>query len=108
MVQQLLSEKEKEVDENKIGEAIDRIHRCFRFLILFIFHLFSREKFKGKFTMIKSNMNETIVNNQVCLIIDSFFNEFSFLCLVLDYRNKSGWQILLHQLYLIKKISMVH
>jgi hypothetical protein len=73
-----LSEREKEDDDNKIGEAIDRIQRCFRFILHFIFRLFFRKK-REKTKIRRSNTNETIYLNQVCsklicfiLIFDCF------------------------------------
>ncbi|CAF5214418.1 unnamed protein product, partial [Rotaria magnacalcarata] len=44
----VLREKEKEDDENKIGEAIDRIQRFFRFLARSILGLFRRKKRRKK------------------------------------------------------------
>jgi hypothetical protein len=70
----LLSEREKEDDDNKIGEAIDRIQRCFRLIFRFIYHLFRRNK-RQKLKIIESNTNETIYLNQVCL---KFVLKFSF------------------------------
>jgi len=55
----VLSEREKEDDDNKIGEAIDRIQRYFRFLIRLIFR-------RKKKMMIQNNTNETITYNRVC------------------------------------------
>jgi hypothetical protein len=60
-----LSEREKEDDDNKIGEAIDRIQRCFRFIFFSIFHLFCRRK-RQKTKILQSNTTETIYLNQVC------------------------------------------
>jgi len=57
---------EKEDDENKIGEAIDRIQRFFHFLIQFIFRLFHRKKPREKKISIENNINETVISNQVC------------------------------------------
>jgi len=61
----VLAEREKEDDDNKIGEAIDRIQRCFRFIFRSIFHLFSRKK-RQKTKILQCNTNETIYLNQVC------------------------------------------
>jgi hypothetical protein len=60
----VLSEREKEDDDNKIGEAIDRIQRCFRFIFHFIFRLFFPKK-REKIKIRQSNTNETIYLNQV-------------------------------------------
>jgi len=57
---------EKEDEENKIGEAIDRIQRFFHFLIQFIFHLFGRKKSREKKISIEDNINEIVISNQVC------------------------------------------
>ncbi len=61
----ILSDREKEDDDNKIGEAIDRIQRCFRFIFRSIFRLFCRKEPK-KTTILHSNTNETVYLNQVC------------------------------------------
>ena len=43
------TEREKEDDDNKIGEAIDRIQRCFRFYISFYFSfIFSKKTTENK------------------------------------------------------------
>ncbi|CAF0840530.1 unnamed protein product [Rotaria sordida] len=55
---------EKEDDENKIGEAIDRIQRFFHILIEFIFRLFRRKNQREKKTFIENNINETVIYNQ--------------------------------------------
>ena len=60
----VLKERDNEDDDNKIGEAIERIQRCFRFLIQSICGLFSRKKR----TLIESATNETIISNRVCSI----------------------------------------
>ncbi len=57
---------EKEDEENKIGEAIDRIQRFFHFLIQFIFRLFARKKSREKKISIEDNINEIVISNQVC------------------------------------------
>ncbi len=57
---------EKEDEENKIGEAIDRIQRFFHFLIQFIFRLFDRKKSHEKKISIEDNINEIVISNQVC------------------------------------------
>ncbi|CAF3656748.1 unnamed protein product [Rotaria sp. Silwood1] len=56
----VLSEREKEEDDNKIGEAIDRIQRCIRFIFRLIFRLCYKRKRK----IIESTTNETIYLNQ--------------------------------------------
>jgi hypothetical protein len=61
----ILAEREKEDDDNKIGEAIDRIQRCFHFIFRFIFHLFCRKK-RQQTKILQINTNETIYLNQVC------------------------------------------
>jgi len=53
---------EKEDEENKIAEAIDRIQRFVYFLIAFILRLFDRNKIS-----IENNINDILVDNQVCL-----------------------------------------
>jgi hypothetical protein len=55
---------EKEDDDNKIGEAIDRIQRCFRFIFHSIFRLFCRKK-QQKTKILQSNTTETIYLNEV-------------------------------------------
>ncbi|CAF4138409.1 unnamed protein product [Rotaria sp. Silwood2] len=55
---------EKEDDENKIGEAIDRIQRFLHFLIDYICHLFCRRKQRQQRTSIKNNINESTADNQ--------------------------------------------
>jgi hypothetical protein len=62
----VLREREKEDDDNKIGEAIERIQRCFHFILRFILGLFCRKK-REKPTIISSTTNETIYLNEVCL-----------------------------------------
>jgi len=59
---------ETDDDENKIGEAIDRIQRFFHFLKEFIFRLFHRSKQQEQQqkTDVENNINETVDNNQVC------------------------------------------
>jgi hypothetical protein len=64
---------EKEDEENKIGEAIDRIQRFIYFLIAFILRLFDRNKKILKDISIENNINDIAVNNQVCLT-----NHFSY------------------------------
>jgi hypothetical protein len=56
---------EKEDDENKIGEAIDRIQHFLHFLIQFIFRLLHRKKPREKKNSIENNTNETVNYNQV-------------------------------------------
>jgi hypothetical protein len=72
---------EKEDDENKIGEAIDRIQRCFCFIFRSIFHLFCRKK-RQKTKIVESNTNETIYLNQVCLKF--FFYLFFIILFILS------------------------
>jgi hypothetical protein len=67
----VLTEKE---EENKIGEAIDRIQRFFHFLIEFISRLFRRKKQRQKDIFIENNINETVVYNQVGEIIYLLLN----------------------------------
>ncbi|CAF4075639.1 unnamed protein product [Rotaria sordida] len=55
---------EKEDDENKIGEAIDRIKRFVYFLIEFMFHLFCRKKQRQKKISIENNIHEFVTDNQ--------------------------------------------
>lgn len=52
---------EKEEDEDKIGEAIDRIKRFFRSLL--------QIKQNKKTTAIKDNTTGTMSNDQVCLFV---------------------------------------
>ncbi|CAF3763063.1 unnamed protein product [Rotaria sp. Silwood1] len=54
----VLSEREKEDDDNKIGEAIDRFQRCFRYIIRHLFGLFRRKK------IIENNINEIVPYNR--------------------------------------------
>ncbi len=62
---------ENDEDENKIGEAIDRIQRFFHFLIEFFSCRFRREK--------ESNINDDpIVSDQVCSIIYVLFTLISY------------------------------
>ncbi len=63
----VLSEREKDDDDNKIGEAIDRIQRCFRSIFRSIFRLFCRKK-RHKLKVLNNNTTETIYFNQVCLL----------------------------------------
>lgn len=58
----VLSEKEDE--ENKIGEAIDRIQRCFRFFWKNLLRIIGKRKTK-KNSILQSETNETFVMNQV-------------------------------------------
>jgi hypothetical protein len=60
----VLAEREKEDDDNKIGEAIDRIQRCFRFIFHSIFRLFCRKK-QQKTKILQSNTTETIYLDEV-------------------------------------------
>ncbi|CAF3828874.1 unnamed protein product [Rotaria sordida] len=56
---------EKEDEENKIGEAIDRIQRYFHFIINFIIRLFHRknQQQKQKTYIDNNNINETSLSN---------------------------------------------
>lgn len=55
---------EKEDEENKIAEALDRIQRFVDFLISFILRVFRRNK-----KVLKDiNINDIAADNQVCLI----------------------------------------
>jgi len=75
---------EKEDDDNKIGEAIDRIQRFFCFLIRIIFRLFSRKKS----TMIENNMDETVTYSRVCVqFIYLFHFIWFFFSLFLQQKN---------------------
>ncbi len=56
---------EKEEEENKIGEAIDRIRRFFQFLKRSLLRLFC-QSIEQKSDIENSNNNETSDNNQVC------------------------------------------
>jgi len=87
---------EKEDDDNKIGEAIDRIQRCFRFIIRTIYRLFSRKKS----TMIENNTNEIIVYNRVCLI-HLFILYFIIFFFSLFLQQKNYLIIFLYQHYMI-------
>ncbi|CAF2980682.1 unnamed protein product [Rotaria sp. Silwood2] len=60
----VLREREKEDDENKIGEAIDRIQRCFRFVIRYILGLFRRKKSRQKMISIENNIDEIVSYNR--------------------------------------------
>jgi hypothetical protein len=61
---------EKEEDENKIGEAIDRIRRFFHFLTEFICRPFRRKKQQqNDNTYIRNNIDEPIAYDQVSQII---------------------------------------
>jgi hypothetical protein len=55
---------DQEDDENKIGEAINRIHRFFHFMIELIL---PRKKQRQNKTSKKTNINETEVDNHVLL-----------------------------------------
>ncbi|CAF3236407.1 unnamed protein product [Rotaria socialis] len=59
----VLSEREKEDDDNKIGEAIDRIQRCIRFILNSIFRLLCRRERK-ELKIVESLTCETIYFNQ--------------------------------------------
>jgi hypothetical protein len=60
----MLSEREKDDDDNKIGEAIDRIQRCLRFICRTILHLCCRCH-RSKTNIVESLTNETIYLNRV-------------------------------------------
>jgi hypothetical protein len=75
----VLAEREKEDDDNKIGEAVERIQRCFRFICRSIFRLCRRKK-RQKFKMTSTDTNETIYCNQVCAKIAlNYFHSMSSL-----------------------------
>jgi hypothetical protein len=76
----VLAEREKEDDDNKIGEAIDRIQRCFRFIFRFLLHLCYRKK-RQHSKIVESTTIETIYLNQVCLkiILSDFFSFYIYL-----------------------------
>ncbi|CAF1127680.1 unnamed protein product [Adineta steineri] len=60
----VLAEREKEGDDdNKIGEAIERIQRCFRFLLHHFIRLFCRKK-QPNSKIIESVTTETIYYNR--------------------------------------------
>ena len=65
----VLAEREKDDDDNKIGEAIERLQRCFRFLIRSIFRLFSRVKPAQDTTVTDNHLDRTLFHNRVCFHI---------------------------------------
>lgn len=58
---------EKEDEENKIAEAIDRIQRFFRFLIAFTLRVFQRKKQILKDTIFENAMHNGVGDNKVCI-----------------------------------------
>lgn len=76
----VFAEREKENDENKIGEAIDRIQRCFRFIIRFIYRLCCRRK-RQKRTI---NEDEIVAYNRVCFFYRLYLIVFSLFFLFLQ------------------------
>ena len=56
---------EKEDEENKIAEALDRIQRFVDFLISFILRVFRRNQKK---VLKDININDIVADNKVCLI----------------------------------------
>lgn len=61
----MLAEREKDDDDNKIGEAIDRIQRCLRFLVRTFIQFLCRLLPKRQ-QIPESVTKETIYLNQVC------------------------------------------
>ena len=61
----ILSEGEKQGDDNKIDEAIDRIQRAIRFVFRYILRLFCLRKRVTKKQICQSSTKETIYLNQV-------------------------------------------
>ncbi|CAF4109785.1 unnamed protein product, partial [Rotaria magnacalcarata] len=91
----VLSEREKEDDDNKIGEAIDRIQRCIRFILRSIFRLFCRRKRK-KLTIIESVTSETIYFNQsLAGTGDLLHNPSSTLPDIDNTKDKNNGQLIL-------------
>ncbi|CAF0997674.1 unnamed protein product [Rotaria sordida] len=84
----VLSEREKDDDDNKIGEAIGRIQRCVRFIFRFIFRLFCRKKRK-KLKIVESTTNETIYLNQSLAGTDDLIHNTSCPPLI-DIDNKTN------------------
>ena len=68
---------EKEDDDNKIDEAIERLQRWFRALIQYILGLFGRKK-REKIKLSQTDTCETIYLNQVHL----FYFHLSFDCFI--------------------------
>ncbi|CAF1586722.1 unnamed protein product, partial [Adineta ricciae] len=73
----VLAEREKDDDDNKVGEAIDRIQRCFRFLLHLIVQLFCGKK-QDSSKITESNTTETIYFNQSLAGTDHLTNSLSF------------------------------
>ena len=73
----VLAEREKDDDDNKIGEAIDRIQRCFRFLLHLVVQLF-RGKKQDSSKLTESNTTETIYFNQVRSATRFFLPSFHY------------------------------
>lgn len=58
----VLRERENEEEDNKIGEAINRFQRCFRFLTRSFLGLFTSKRA----TVTKTSTPDAINNNRVC------------------------------------------
>ena len=69
--------EQKDDDDNKIGEAVDRIQRCCRFLFRLIIQLFCGKK-QDSSKITESNTTETIYFNQVCSVIKYFPSSFHY------------------------------
>jgi len=81
----VLSEREKVDDDNKIGEAVDRIQRCLKFILNFFLRLIcGTRKKRDKNQMIPSLTTETMYQNDVSVC---YFVHFDFLSLV-NFRNQ--------------------
>ncbi|CAF1331232.1 unnamed protein product [Adineta ricciae] len=60
----VLAEREKEDDDNKIGEAIERLQRCFHFLIRSIFRPFSLIKQAQDTPVTDNHLDTTLFHNR--------------------------------------------
>lgn len=58
---------EKEDEENKIAEAIDRIQRFINYLSAFFLRLFHRKKQILKASSIENKINGVATDSQVCI-----------------------------------------
>jgi hypothetical protein len=83
----VLREREKDDDDNKIGEAIERIQRYSRAFMRFIFRLCCRKKQRQKSMITESDTNETILYNRVCLIMILSFYFFHFFKVSFGYKR---------------------
>lgn len=83
----LSKQREKEDDDSKIGEAIDRLQRGFRFLLRWIIRLFmGSEREKNKL-----QIHETIYLNEVRL--KSLLHFFTYLSILRHWSGRMIWSI---------------